>query len=161
MKIELPQIIFQLVIFSVVVGALKYMLFQPVLDVLEARRKRVIDGQKAADESLAEKDKLEETKKDIIMKAEKKASELVETARTNAKKSEKELLDQAKKDANDQIEKMIGDWQEEKKQHLQDMKNEFVSAVVATAEKVIEADLDPKKHQKLIDQELDSLIKMI
>lgn len=161
MDIQLPQIIFQIINFSVVMGALSYLLYKPVLKVLEERQMRIEEAQKAAEESLVQRSKLSQLEQEITEKAEQKAAEIIEKARENAKAAEKDLLTQAKKQAEAEIEKMTASWQEEKKQHLSDMKNEFVATVITTAEKVVGESLDAKKHQKLIDTELESLLKAI
>jgi len=153
MDIQLPQIIFQIINFSVVMGALTYFLYKPVLKVLEERQKRVEEAQRAAEESITEKNRISEL--------EQKAAEILEKARENAKASESEILAAAKKQAKAEIEKMTISWEEEKKQHLTDMKNEFISTVITTAEKVVGESLDSKKHQKLIDAQLKSLLETI
>lgn len=161
MDIQLPQIIFQIINFSVVMGALTYLLYKPVLKVLEERQKRIEEAQKAAEESIRERDRIAQIEQEVTNKAEQKASEILEKARENAKAAEKELLVKARQQAEAEIEKLTANWQEEKKQHLTDMKHEFVSTVITTAEKVVAESLDAKKHQKLIETELDSLLKLI
>lgn len=159
MDIQIPQIIFQIINFSVVLGALTYLLYKPVLKLLEERRERIAAAQKAAEETLQERSRISEIEKEITDKAEQKAAEIIESARENAKAAEKRILAEAREKAQTEINKMTEGWQAEKQQHLADMKNEFVSAVVAAAEKVVADSLDPKKHQKLIDQELNNLLK--
>lgn len=161
MDIQLPQIIFQIINFSVVMGALTYLLYKPVLKVLEERQKRVEEAQRAAEESLRERDRISDLEKEVIAKAEQKASEILEKARENAKAAEKEMMAKAKEQAAAEIDKMTISWEEEKKQHLTDMKNEFVSTVMTTAEKVVGDSLDAKKHQKLIDAQLKTLLETL
>jgi len=160
MDIQLPQILFQIINFSVVMGALTYLLYKPVLKVLEERRDRVEEGQKAAEKSIKENERLVDLEKDITGKAEKKAAEILESARESAKSNEKELMVEAKKKADAEVKKLVANWQEEKKLHVTDMKREFVAAVVTTAEKVA-GKFDAKKHQELIDTELRNLLKSI
>ncbi len=82
-------------------------------------------------------------------------------ARQAAQKTQQEAADQAEKKAALQLEKLQVHWAEQKKQHLEDMKKTFVSTVIATAGKVVTAELDAKKHQKLIDTQLESLLKAL
>jgi F-type H+-transporting ATPase subunit b len=161
MDIQLPQIIFQIINFSVVMGALTYLLYKPLLKVLEERQKRVEEAQRAAEESLRERNRISELEKEVINTAEQKAADILEKARENAKAAEKDLLAKAKQQAEAEIDKMTLSWEEEKKQHLTDMKNEFVSTVVTTAEKVLGEKLDAKKQEKLIDTQLKTLLETI
>lgn len=161
MDIQLPQILFQIINFSVVAGALSYFLYRPILKILDERSKKIEEAQKAAEASLSEKNRLTEVEKAIVHKAEQQAAEVLEKARLNAKKLEQEAADNAAKKAQAQLEKSKTSWEEEKKQHLADMRREFVPAVMAASSKVIEAEIDSKKHQKLLDAELEKLLKVL
>jgi len=161
MDIQLPQILFQLINFSVVVGALTYLLYKPVLKILEERASRIEEAQKAARTTLQEKERLAEVEKDIVRNAEKKAAQIVEQARLAAKETEAASLEKAKIQAQKEVEKAKNEWESEKKKHLQTMQNEFTSSVIATAGKVLAAELDEKKHSKLIDDQIAQLLKQI
>jgi F-type H+-transporting ATPase subunit b len=160
MDIQLPQIIFQIINFSVVMGALSYFLYKPVLKVLAERSDRIEEAQKAAEQSIKEKERIAELEKQITNAAEKQAAEILDKARQSAKSSEKDLMITAKKKADDEIKRLVSSWQDEKKQHLADMKLEFVQAVITTSEKVA-GSFDAKKQQQLIDDELKNLLKSI
>jgi len=161
MDIQLPQIIFQIVNFSVVLGALSYFLYKPIQKILDERARRVEEGQQAAQKSLTEIQQFEETKKTIKQKAEKEAVKLLEEAVTAAKERKAQLVIQAKQEATVEVERLRQAWNEEKRTSLQSMKQEFSEAVIATAEKVVGKTLDAKSHTKLIDDELSSLLKSI
>lgn len=159
MDIQVPQIIFQLINFSVVLGALTYLLYGPIVKILEERSKQIEAGQKAAQAALSEQAAIEETKKQIIKTAEKEAAEIRESARTDAKAVIATAREQAKGEAEKVIEGLTADWQSEKMKHVAEMRNQFVETVIAAASKVVGETLDAKKHQQLIDTELETLLK--
>ncbi len=161
MDIQLPQIIFQIVNFSVVLGALSYFLYKPIQKVLDERSRRVEEGQIAAQKAITESQQFEEMKKSIKQKAEKEAAKILEEATQTAKDRKSQLLAQAKQDALQEVERLRQAWNEEKRMSMQNMKSEFTEAVIATAEKVIGSSVDTKSQSKLIDQELNSLLKSI
>ncbi len=161
MDIQLPQIIFQIINFSVVLGALTYLLYKPVLKILDERAKRVADSQEAAQKAISEGEKLEEMKKSVKQKAEKDAAKLLEEATLAAKERRSQLLAQAKQEALQEVERLRQAWIEEKRASVQTMKTEFSQAVIATAEKVIGTSLDGKAQSKMIDQEFNNLIKSL
>lgn len=161
MEIQLPQILFQIVNFGVVLGALTYLLYRPILKVLEERAEKIEEAQKAAETTLIEKAQLDKKADEIKQKARQEAAGIVEEAREAAQKLEAESLKKAKAKATGVLESAKEEWQMEKKQHLADMKKEFVIAVRATAEKVIGAELTAKKHESIITQELEKLLKAI
>jgi F-type H+-transporting ATPase subunit b len=161
MDIQLPQIIFQIINFSVVLGALTYLLYKPVLKVLDERAKRVAESQEAAQKAIAEGEKLEELKKSTKQKAEKDAAKFLEDASVSAKERKSQLLAQAKEEALQEVERLRQAWNDEKRASVQAMKTEFSQAVIATAQKVIGASVDAKAQSKLIDQEFNNLLKTL
>ena len=161
MNILFPQILFQIINFSIVVGALTALLYRPILKILEERSKKIEEAQKAAQETLSEKNRLAELEKKILEKAEKEALEIIEKARQTAKKTELEALTLAQVKSESQLEKLKENWVDEKKQHLVDMKREFLEAVIATAQKLVGGSLDTKKHQQLIQDQLGQLLKTL
>lgn len=161
MEIQLPQIIFQIINFGVVAGALTYFLFKPVKKVLEERAKRVEAGQIAAEKAILEAQKLEELKKSAKQKAEKEASKLLEEASQSAKTQKAHVVAEAKAEAIAEVEKLRSAWEEEKQADIKNMKKEFADAVIAAAEKVVGSSVDAKAQSKIIDEELNNLIKSL
>lgn len=161
MDINIVQILFQLINFSVVVGAVSYLLYKPVLKILEERTSRIEEAQKAARETLEEKERINKLEKAVIKAADKKAAEIVDAARQTAKETEAAAVLKAKSQANKEIEKARLGWESEKSQLMQEIQSEYVASVVAAAGKVLAADLDSKKHSALIDSQLTDLLKKI
>ncbi len=161
MDIQLPQIIFQIVNFSVVAGALTYLLYKPVQKIMDERANKIIEGQKAADAALREKEAIEALKKKSQSEAEKAASSLMEETKKAAETRSQELLAQTQEHGKAQLVKLQAEWQNEKKELVKELKTQFADAVVATAEKVVGESLDAKAQSKLIDQELNTLLKSL
>ncbi|MCL4208486.1 ATP synthase F0 subunit B [Patescibacteria group bacterium] len=161
MEIQIAQILFQAINFFVVFGALTFLLIKPITKILDQRAQRIADAQKAAGETLLEKEQIEAYKAKVKKATDQKAADLIEEAKQKAKDKEKELLAEAREKAQAEIEKMVSDWQKTQKKQEAQIKAEFESRVLATAEKVIGKSLDAKKHAALIDTELESLLKAI
>jgi len=161
MDIKIFQILFQLVNFSVVVAVLSYLLYGPIVKILRERSKRIEAGQKAAEDALAEKEALQETKKSVLKKAKEEANAIREKAQQDKKAVLAETRKEAKQKAEQLVEDLKADWQEEKKQHMAAMRESFADAVVTAAAKVSGASLKAKDHKKLIDTELETLLKKL
>ena len=161
MEIQVAQILFQAINFFVVFGALTFLLVKPIVKILDQRAQRVADAQKAAGETLLEKEQIEAYKAKVKKATDKKAAEALDEAKQRAKDKEKELISEAKDKAKAEITKMTSDWKMEAKKQESKMKKEFEVAVVKAAQKVIGKSLDAKKHSALIDSELDALLKAI
>jgi len=160
MDIEFPQILFQIVNFGVVAGALTYLLYKPVKKMLAERSMRVEEAQKAAEVTLAEKKAIDDMKVQAKKQAEKEAAQILERATQDAATRKKQLMAEAKKEVEAEMTRMIESGKDMQKAMLKDMENKFSEAVMATTEKLIGA-LDKKASQKVIDTELKQLIEMI
>jgi len=161
MEIQPLQIIFQIINFSVVLGALTYLLYKPVLKIMDERAKRIEEGQAAAEKAVAEQAHAEDLKKQIKQKAEKEAAKILEEAQETAQVKRAALLAKAKEEALQEVERLRQAWIEEKRKSLIDLKTEFTQAVIATSEKVVGESLDAKTHSKLIETEFNHLVKAV
>jgi len=161
MEIQVSQILFQAINFFVVFGALTFLLVKPIVKILDQRAQRVVDAQKAAAETLLEKEQIEAYKAKVKKATDKKAAELIEEAKQRANDKEKELITEAKAKAKAEVEKIKADWQRDAKKQEKEMKKDFEKAVLTAAEKVIGKSLDAKQHSALIDSELEALLKAI
>ena len=161
MDIQLPQILFQIINFGVVAGALTYFLYAPVKKVLDERAAKIEEAQKAAEITIAGKHQIEEMKKKIKKDAEKEASKIIEEAVQAAQSRKKEITTEERNKVKADFTKKMEEWENEKRAYIEDIKKSFADSVVMTAEKVIQESLDKKAHTKLIDMELDQLLKAV
>jgi len=160
MDIQIPQILFQIINFSVVTGALIYFLYKPLGKMLDERSKKIDKAAKAADESIQEREKTEIDKKHILQKAEKQALDIIEEAKNSAKKQRLIILEEAKKEAQEEIKKMSKNWESQRKSQESQMRVEFTNTVLLVTEKII-GKLDKKTKDKLIDSELKAILGKI
>lgn len=158
MNIQLPQIIFQIINFSVVLGALSYLLYKPILKMLDERAERIQEAQKAAAKTLEEQAKIEQTTKSTKQKAEREAQEILNEAKAAATAQKLEILKAAQEEAEQQLSKVKKDWQAEKAKLASEMKQDFAEAVLTVSEKVIGKSLDKKTHQALIDDGIKAIV---
>jgi F0F1-type ATP synthase membrane subunit b/b' len=55
MEINFLQILFQAINFGVVFGAITFLLYKPVMKMLDERAKKIAEGQSAAEKSIRER----------------------------------------------------------------------------------------------------------
>ncbi len=159
MEIQLPQILFQIINFGVVVGGLSFLLYRPIIKILDERAKRIEEGQQAAQKAIAEQTNIDELKKQVKQKADKEAAKILEEATKAAADKKSKLLAQAKEEALAEVERLRTAWNDEKRGSLQSMKSQFADAVIAAAERVVGESLSSKNQAALIDDEFAALIK--
>lgn len=158
MDIQLPQILFQIVNFGVVMGALTYLLYKPVQKIFSERTDRIAKAQKAAEETISEKNKLGDYTKKVKKEAEKKAKTILDEASQAASEHKQQVVAATKEKARTELEKLQKGWSERKTQLLRQTKQEMVEAVITVSEKIIAKKLDKGTHSKMIDAELKIIL---
>ena len=161
MDIQLTQILFQMINFSVVVGALTFLLYKPVIKIFDERAKRIEEGQKAVEEAIKVRDEIEKEKKKNESNLKKERADVLNKAQEEAKKKAQDIISTARKESREEQAKLLENWKAEKVQLLKESKLEMTDAIIAISAKVIGQTLDKKTQQKLIDSELISIIKNI
>lgn len=134
--------------------ALSYLLFNPVRDVLEKRRKKIADelAQAAGDKKSAAEMKAEYEAK--IKNVNQEADNILETARKKAKKREEEMLAEARAEAARVIERAHREIELERKKAVDDMKKELIDIAALMAKKAVGDSLDVNIQNALIDETL-------
>ena len=137
--------------------ALSYLLFNPVRDVLEKRRKKIADEleQAATDKTKAAslKEEYEAKLKDVN----KEAENILEAARRKAKTREAEMLEEAKAEAARIIERANREVELEKRKAVDDMKQEIVSIATLMAGKVVGGSMNVTIQDALVDETLKEM----
>ncbi|OGJ38890.1 MAG: hypothetical protein A2383_02740 [Candidatus Pacebacteria bacterium RIFOXYB1_FULL_39_46] len=159
MDIQLPQILFQLVNFSVVLGALIYLLYKPVQKILDERAQKIAESQKEVARIEEEGKKIEALKAKIKREAEKEAAEILENANKAAIKKEEKLIEQAKANLKENLKEAETRWQEEKKQLITNSKSQMVDAVIKVSGLVLGKNLDKKTDKKIIEKRLAEVLQ--
>lgn len=161
MDIQLTQILFQAINFSVVLGALTFLLYKPVLKMFDERSQKIAEGQKAAETAIKEKDELEQTRRKMESDLKKERAKVLKEAQEEAKAKAQDIVANARKEAKEEKSKLIDSWETEKAALLKSAKQDMADAVVAVSAKVIGKTLDAKAQSKLIDSELETILKSL
>ena len=136
---------------------LSYILFNPVRDMLEKRRQRILDEQEAAKKERAEAVAYKEEYDKKLNEADKEVQEILSEARKKAMKNETKMLSEAKEEAGRIIARANAEIELEKKQALDDMKQEMITIASMMAEKVVTASVDASVQEELIESTLKEI----
>ena len=161
MDIQLPQIIYQLVNFGVVFGAVTYLLYKPVQKILDDRAKKIANSLEEVERIEIEKNNIDSLKNKVKNDADKTATLILEEAQKVADTKKKELVSKTKESLQVEVKKAQDAWQEEKKQLISDSKKQMVNAVVEVSSLIIGKKLDAKEDEKFIAQKLETALKEI
>lgn len=137
--------------------ALSYLLFNPVRDMLEKRKQRVIDDQETAKREKAEAIAFKEEYDLKLKQVDKEAEAILSEARKKAKQNEMKIVAEAKEEAARIIARANAEIELEKKRALDDMKQEMIEVAAMMAEKVVAASIDTNVQESLIDETLKEM----
>ena len=87
----------------------------------------------------------------------KEAEEILSATRKKAKKNETKILAEAKEEANRIIDRASAEVELEKKQAMDNMKQEMIAIASMMAQKVVTASIDMKDQENLIEETLKEM----
>ncbi len=140
----------QLVNFAVVMLVLWALLWRPIVNTLEARRKRIAKGledARAAEQALAN---AERDAQKIIDQRRAEANKLMEEARSRGEEQAKTVLEEAQREAQAIRAKARDEATEERNAMLGDVRTQIAQIAIAAAERVIGQSLDEKRAQTIV-----------
>ena len=136
---------------------LKHFLFKPVNKILDERKQNVEETYRQADEQLSEAARLESEYTEKLANAKEESAEIVKNATKRAQTRSDEIIAEAKKEASSLMVKANADIEKEKKRAVNQIKDEISDIALAVAEKVVEKEIDPKDHERLIESFISEL----
>ena len=135
----------------------KKFLLDKVMKVLDDRRKaadqEITQAKEAKDEAMSIKATYEEN----MRQAKAEANEILSHAQKTASARSEEIIGEAQAQAVRIKEKASADIAQEKKNALNQVKDEISGIAMAIAEKVVERQLNEDDHEKLVNQFIDNL----
>ena len=142
----------QAISFTIFVWFCMRFIWPPVINALEARKKRIADGLADADAAKTERERAEQEAQQttgqareeasrILAQAERRASEIVAEARTTAKTEGDRILSQAQ----EEIEKNT-------QQVREQLRGEVATLAIAGAEAVLQREVDATAHANALEQ---------
>lgn len=161
MEIQLNMILFQIINFGIVLGALWFFLYRPILKIFAERAKRIEEGQRAAAAAIEEHEHIEELKEKTQRKLKEQAAATLKEAIDEGKKRQDELVLEAKTIAQAEIEKLRGQWKSEQKAQTREMEQSMIDAVFQVCNFVLPSVLDEKKQRELIEKEVTGVLSQL
>ena len=136
---------------------LSYLLFNPVRDLLEKRKQRIVDDREAAkrekEEALGYKEEYEKK----LQEVDKEVQVILSEARKKAMKNENAIIAEAREEAARIMARANAEIELEKKRALDDMKQEMIAIASMMAQKVVSASIDTEVQESLIDETLKEM----
>jgi F-type H+-transporting ATPase subunit b len=156
-EISIINTLWYLIVFSILLLAVKHYAWGPVKDMMEKRRQKVIDDldQAASDRKKAEI--LANEREAALKNSRQEATQILSVAKSNAQKIGKQIVSEAKAEASAIRERAKADAAQAKTDALNEARDEVADLSVTIAEKVIAKNLSAADQKDLIDQFIKGL----
>ncbi len=141
----------------ILVLILKKFLFKPVQKILKEREEEIGKTYSDADKALSEANAEKELYLKKLDDAKSEADNMIKTASERAKAESAEIISDARAEAERRRRNADEDIELAKKKAADEMRDSISEMVISLAEQVVEKEIDPKAHESLIDDAIESL----
>ncbi|RME82469.1 MAG: F0F1 ATP synthase subunit B [Zetaproteobacteria bacterium] len=142
----------QVIVFLAMIWVLKRLLYQPLTELMQARAKKIEEGLAAAEAGLAARQKAEEEVARQLEEARAKAHEIIAAAERRSQEILEEAREKARAEADGILESAREEIRAEVERARAALKGEVAEIALLAAEKIVAAELDAKRHKKLVDE---------
>ena len=136
---------------------LSYLLFNPVREMLEKRKKKIGDELKEAEESLKKANEMKAEYDGKLSEVKRESARILDEAEKKAQKNRSEILNEAKEDAALIRRRAHEDAEQEKIHARDDMKQEMVTLASMIAGKVVHEKMDTAVQDELVTEVLSEI----
>jgi len=152
--INLPLLVAFVINFLILFGLLTFVLYKPVLKVLDERQAKIKESMDQAEQIKEQTARSEEQIKAHLETARKEGQAIIAQATQIGERLKEEAKEGARKEAETLIAKAQAEMQQDRDKTIDELRKEFADIAILAAGKVINETLDKEKHRKLIDEVL-------
>ena len=136
---------------------LRKLLFKPIKNMIDSRQKEIDDMYENAEKNKAEAEEMRETYEKKLESATEESEEILRSAQRRALLREEEILKEAAEQARRTKERAEEQIALEKRQAMNDIKDEVSAIAIQIAEAVVARDVKAEEHERLIDGFIDTM----
>jgi F-type H+-transporting ATPase subunit b len=151
------DIIFQLVMFLILLALLKKFAWGPLMGIMKQREDHIANEISAAEQSRVESKKLLEEQRALLKEARSEAQGLIENAKKQGDVQREEIISTARAEAIRLKENAKLEIEQQKEKAVTAIKEQVASLSVLIATKVIEKELNEKDQEKLINEYIQQI----
>lgn len=137
----------------------RHFLFKPVQKILNQRDAEVKDMYQKAEEAETNAKAMEAEYSEKLRDAKNEASRIMQEATKSARERSDEIVNEAQAKAAGMLTKAEAQIIQERKTAVSEIQSQVADMAVAIAEKVIEKEIDPKTHAKLVEDFINSEVE--
>lgn len=146
------DIIFQLIMFLILLALLKKFAWGPLMGIMKQREDHIAGEINAAEQSRIESSKLLEEQRELLKQARNEAQVLIENAKKQGDVQREEIIVAARAESERVKESAKREIEQQKEQAVAAIREQVASLSVLIASKVIEKELSAADQEKLINE---------
>ncbi len=156
------MLIAQMINFGVLLAVLTFLLYKPVLKVIDERRERVRQSMDHAAKLEQQVAAMEKDRKKQMQELDEKMKQLLAESRTQGESLKKGIVDAAQADVSAMLEKGRKQLEDEKRKLLADLQKTVTTVSVQLAEKILQrefSETDQKRVLSSLEKDIPSLVQ--
>ncbi|OKO96683.1 ATP synthase F0 sector subunit b [Geobacillus proteiniphilus] len=144
-------IIYQLLMFIILLALLRKFAWQPLMNIMKQREEHIANEIDQAEKRRQEAEKLLQEQRELMKQSRQEAQALIENARKLAEEQKEQIVASARAEAERVKEAAKKEIEREKEQAMAALREQVASLSVLIASKVIEKELTEQDQRKLIE----------
>ncbi len=156
----LPEIFTQLLAFLIAFWVLKKFAFKPILQVIDARRKKIEGTFADLDKKQLSLEALEKDYRQRLDRIEEEARVKIQEAAGLGTVLARDIQEKARQDAQKMIERARAEIEQDLAQARLSMRDQLVELSSLMTEKILEEKISPQEHERLVDKFIKELEKI-
>ncbi len=148
--IEPKLLIAQVVNFLIIIVVLTKLLYQPILRLLEKRKKEIEEGLALTEKLRVEEEKLAAKKEAVLDAARREGAKLIDEARAQAHEAEKEIVADAHGQAEELVARGRAEVERQTQQMEKDLRVKTVELAAAMTRRLLSEVMGAKEQHKLL-----------
>jgi F-type H+-transporting ATPase subunit b len=154
-----PLLIAFVINFLLLFGLLSFVLYKPVLKMLDERQAKIKESMEQAEAIKQQSERTEQDIKAQMQEAQKEAQKIVAQATQIGEQLENEAKEAARVEAENMINKAKVEIERQREKDIEELRSQFADIAILAADKVIKETLDKDKHRKLIEEVMTKDVK--
>jgi F-type H+-transporting ATPase subunit b len=151
------DILYQLVIFLVLLALLKKFALGPIMNMMKQREEHIANEITSSEERNKEALKLIEEQRELLKQARLEAQSLVENAKKLGEQQKEEIIQAAREESGRLKDGALKEIEQEKEQAVAALRAHVASLSVLIASKVIDIELNEQAQEKLINDYINEV----
>ena len=151
MNFNFPTFVGTLLVFVIFVAFVTKFIWPPLINAMQARRERIAEGLETAEKADTKLAESEAYAQQQLQAARAEGQKLIEQARAQAANLVEDAKAKAKEEGDRLLEAAQVEIDQEANRAREKLRTEISDLAVLAAEQILESEVDPKRHETMLD----------